>query len=318
MIEVEVPLKLTLFGEHAVVYGEPAIAMAINEKMKIKIVPYHKMILKSNSLSIKGIKVDLEEMKLESEETSKVLSYALSTINFFEKEYGTRKNALIEIESPVDPSVGLGTSAAVIVGIVGGYSRYLGYELTREEIAKISHKIELTVQGLGSRMDTYTTSLGGLIYFPKGGGYEKIRGEIRITAGYIRRIATTAEILKRVKSLKEKNPDLFNDLISSIGKTVNKAKIAIEKGDEEEIGELMYVNHGLLMSLGVTLPPIDNLVSTAKILGLKGCKISGGGGGGSTICLEDERARILLSTIGAKIIDSRISQEGIMIKEINQ
>ncbi|BDC17126.1 mevalonate kinase [Acidianus sp. HS-5] len=318
MIEVEVPLKLTLFGEHAVVYGEPAIAMAISEKMKIKIMPYHKMILKSNSLSIKGIKVDLEEMKLESEETSKVLSYALSTINFFEKEYGAkRKNALIEIESPVDPSVGLGTSAAVIVGIVGGYSRYLGLEFTREEISKISHKIELTVQGLGSRMDTYTTSLGGLIYFPKGGGYERINGKIRIISGYIRRIATTTEILRRVKSLKEKNPDLFSDIISSIGKVVNKAKTAIEKGDEEELGELMYVNHGLLMSLGVTLPPIDNLVSTAKVLGLKGCKISGGGGGGSSICLEDEKAKVLLSTIGAKIINSSISQEGVMIKEIS-
>ncbi|AWR97840.1 mevalonate kinase [Acidianus sulfidivorans JP7] len=319
MIEVKIPLKITLFGEHAVVYGEPAIAATISEKIRIRIIPNDKMILKSNSLSIKGIKVSLDEMKLESEETGKILSYIISAINYFKEEVGKQKNAIIEIESPVEPSVGLGTSAAVVVGTVAGYSRFLGYQLQKEEIAKISYNIEKSVQGgLGSRMDTYTTALGGIIYFPSKEGYEKIENKkLNITIGYIRRIATTAEILKRVKSLKEKDEDLFNQLISSIGKIVQKAKKAIIEEDEEELGELMYVNHGLLMALGVTLPPIDNLVSTAKTLGILGCKISGGGGGGSIICTKDERAEILLSTIGAKIINSNITEEGVTITEIN-
>lgn len=313
------PLKLTLFGEHAVVYGEPAIAVTVSEKLRIKIRPSDKMILKSNTLAIRGIKVDLEEMKLESEETTRILSYVISTINYFENEIGKKKNAIIEIESPVEPSVGLGTSAAVVVGVVAGYSKFLGYEMQKEEIAKTAYQIERTVQGgLGSRMDTYTTALGGVLFFPRNStNYEKLSKTVKITSGYIPRIATTAEILKRVRSLKQKNEDLFKQIISTIGKIVERAREAIYNENEEELGELMYINHGLLMSLGVTLPPIDNLVSTAKSLGIAGCKISGGGGGGSIICTKDERAEILLSSIGARRINSEITDEGVTITEIN-
>lgn len=313
MIISEVPLKLTLFGEHAVVYGQPAIAMTISEKMTVKIRSNEKMIVKSNSLSIRGIKVDLNDFKLESEDTSKILSYVIGALNYFKE----KKNALIEIESPVDPSVGLGTSAAVIVGIVSAYSKFLGYELTRADIAKISHDIELSIQGLGSRMDTYTTSIGGLLYFTKDGGYEILKNNLRLTSGYIRRIATTRDILKKVKNLKEKNPEVFNDIISTIGKIVDNAKTMIEKENEEELGELMYINHGLLMALGVTYPLVDNLVSTAKNLGIKGCKMSGGGGGGAIICSNDIKAEILLTSIGANIINSNKTESGVTIKEIN-
>ncbi|AWR94873.1 mevalonate kinase [Acidianus brierleyi] len=313
MIIAEVPLKLTLFGEHAVVYEQPALAMAISEKMIIKVKSNEKMIIKSNSLSIKGIKVDLNDLKLESEETGKILSYVIGALSYFKE----KKNALIEIESPVDPSVGLGTSAAVIVGIVSAYSRFLGYELTNEEIAKISHNIELSIQGIGSRMDTYTTALGGLIYFPKDGGYEILDQNLELTAGYIKRVTTTKDILKYVRNMKEKNFEIFNDIINTIGKITDKAKNLIKDGNEEELGNLMYINHGLLMSLGVTYPLVDNLVSTAKNLGIRGCKISGGGGGGAIICTNDVKAEILLNTIGARIINCKKSEHGVMIKEIN-
>jgi len=86
MIISEVPLKLTLFGEHAVVYGQPAIAMTISEKMTVKIRSNEKMIVKSNSLSIRGIKVDLNDFKLESEDTSKILSYVIGALNYFKEK----------------------------------------------------------------------------------------------------------------------------------------------------------------------------------------------------------------------------------------
>ncbi len=313
MIIAEVPLKLTIFGEHAVVYGQPAIAMTISETMTVKIRNNDKMIVKSNSLSIRGIKVDLNDFRLESEETNKILSYVIGALNYFKE----KKNALIEIESPVEPSVGLGTSAAVIVGIVAAYSRFLGYEFTKEEIAKISHDIELSIQGIGSRMDTYTESIGGLIYFTRDGKYEVLKNNLDLSAGYIRRISTTKDILKRVKEMRSKNPEIFNDIMRTIGRIVDSAKKLIERGEEEELGELMYINHGLLMSLGVTYPLVDNLVSTAKNLDIKGCKISGGGGGGAIICTNDIKAEILLSTISAKIINSKKTNSGVTIKEIN-
>ncbi|MEM0194209.1 MAG: mevalonate kinase, partial [Metallosphaera sp.] len=163
-VEALVPLKLTLFGEHAIVYGEPAIAMAISESMKVTVKESDRTIISSSSLHIGNIRVNLQDMRVESDQISKALSFVIEALNYFEE----KRPALINIESSVDPSVGLGTSAAVIVGVIAAYSKFLGYDFTNLEIAKISRNVEKKVQGLGSRMDTFTTSLGGILYFPRG------------------------------------------------------------------------------------------------------------------------------------------------------
>ncbi|MCI2413839.1 MAG: mevalonate kinase [Candidatus Aramenus sp.] len=314
MIVAEVPLKVTLFGEHAVVYGEPALAMTISEKMVVRVRESDKTVISSPTLSVKGLKVSLNDLKVESEETDRILSYVIKALEYF----GRKRDALIEIDSPVEPSVGLGTSAATIVGVVAAYSRFLGYELTKEEIAKISREVELSVQGLGSRMDTYTISLGGIVYFPRGTeGYERVKGGVKLVVGYVRRSSTTKDILRRVRGLKERNESLFKEIVSTIGKVVDEAKKALEEGNEERLGELMYINHGLLMSLGVTSPIVDNLVSTARLLGVKGCKMSGGGGGGAIMCTKDVKSEILLNSVGAVLVRSEKSEGGVTVKEIS-
>jgi len=62
------------------------------------------------------------------------------------------------------------------VGTVASYSAYLGIELSKDEIAKISRNIELNVQGIASRMDTFTETYGGINIFPANSeGYERIK-----------------------------------------------------------------------------------------------------------------------------------------------
>ncbi|QKQ99264.1 mevalonate kinase [Metallosphaera tengchongensis] len=312
-VEALVPLKLTLFGEHAVVYGEPAIAMAISEHMRVRVTESDKTTVSSSSLKIGNIKVDLSSMHIESEQAYRELSYIMETLNYFERKVP----AQITIESTVDPSVGLGTSAAVIVGIVAAYSRFLGDSLSNMEIAKISRAIERKVQGIGSRMDTYTVSLGGILYFPKNSeGVERLDGNIGITGGYIRRTLSTAEILKRVKAIKDKNRQ-FEKIMKLIGEVVEDAREAILRHDVELLGQMMFINHGLLMSLGVTSPSLDEVVSSARTIGLQGCKMSGGGGGGSVICIKSPKAELLLESRGFRLVDSELNKNGVVIKEIS-
>jgi mevalonate kinase len=312
-VEAIVPLKLTLFGEHAVVYGYPAIAMAISETMKVRVEKSDKTIVSSNTLTIGNIKVDLDEMRAESSQLNRVLSYVIAALNYFQD----RRPVHVSVESTVEPSVGLGTSAAVIVGVVASYSRYIGLNYSPEEIAKISREIERSVQGLGSRMDTYTTSLGGLLYFPRNSDdVMRINGNLQIAAGYIRRATSTAEILRRVKGLRDRG-HIVDKIMDVIGEVTELARKALESGDDSLLGELMYVNHGLLSSLGVSHPTIDELVSTARSLGMKGCKMSGGGGGGSVICVREPKSEILLESKGLKIVNSEINSTGVTTKEIN-
>ncbi|BFH72585.1 mevalonate kinase [Sulfurisphaera javensis] len=311
MIEVKVPLKLTLFGEHAVVYGRPAIAYTISEYLTIRFKESNKFYIKSDNLQIKGVKVNIDEFKVENENIKRVLSYIIEAINYFE----AKKPVEIEIESPVEPSVGLGTSAGVVVGTVAGYSAYLGIELTNEEIAKISHEIELKVQGIASRMDTYTETFGGFIFI-QGDKFEKIESNLSFSGGYFKRIMTTAEMLRRVKEMKEKRKELFETILDTIGKVTVEAKDALSSNDKKSVGELMYINHGLLFSLGITVPQIDEFISTARMAGTDGCKISGGGAGGAVVCTKDERAELLMNAMGGKVINATPSFGGVRVKHL--
>ncbi|MEM0294100.1 MAG: mevalonate kinase [Saccharolobus sp.] len=308
LVEAKVPLKVTLFGEHAVVYNKPAIAMTISESLTVRVHENDKFLVVSPSLHVKGVKLNLEEMKVESEEAKKVLQYVIEVLNYF----GNKKPAKVEINSTVEPSVGLGTSAAVIVGTVAAYSAYLGMELSKDEIARISHSIELKVQGIASRMDTFSETYGGLIYFPEGGnGFEKLNAKVNLTAGYIKRSMTTAEVLWRVRKLKESNELLFNKIMDMIEEITKKARMSID--NQDELGLLMYVNHGLLFSLGITSPEVDEIVSRAKQLGIKGCKISGGGAGGTIVCTKSNEAETLLRSYNAKIIDTTPTDSGVIV-----
>ncbi|BBG24171.1 mevalonate kinase [Sulfuracidifex tepidarius] len=309
IVEARVPLKLTLFGEHAVVYGKPAIAATISEFLKVRVSPSEKFVVVSPSLNLKGVKVNLDDMRVENEQVSRLLNYVSESLSAVGDV-----PVKIEIESPVEPSVGLGTSAAVIVGTISAYSSFLGQDLTPMEIARKSHEVELRVQGIGSRMDTYVESLGGIILF-NGNKEERIHSDISFVSGYFRRSMTTAEMLKKVKEFKDQSVEVFSKIIDSIGSIVMEAKEYMEENKETEVGRLMYVNHGLLFSLGVTVPEIDEAVSRARYLGIKGAKISGGGAGGSVIMTSDPASGMLLRSFGAYLINSRFHEGGVTVSK---
>ena len=313
MIVAEVPLKITLFGEHAVVYGRPAIAFTISEKMRVKIEESDTFEVVSSNVPITGIRVKLSDYSVFSEQVRRVLRYVEEALKYFNAE----KPVKIEIESPVEPSVGLGTSAAVVVGVVAGYSRLLGKRLSNEEIAKISHEVELRVQGLGSKMDTTTESLGGFLYFAPDGSVKRLNVcNVQFSAGFFRRIRSTAETLKLVKSLREREPELVDKVFDLIGEVTQNAVKALTDCDVDKLGRLMYMNHALLSSIGVSTAVQDELVARARELGVRGCKLSGGGGGGLTVCLKDNNAESLLRAFGATIVNATPTSEGVKVVEL--
>ncbi|MDT7899113.1 MAG: mevalonate kinase [Sulfolobales archaeon] len=313
MIVAEVPLKVTLFGEHAVVYGRPAIAFTISQKMLVKVEESDRFEVISNNLVVRGLRVLLDSYTVYSEEAKRVLRYVEEALRYF----GAERPVRVEIESPVEPSVGLGTSAGVVVGTVAAYSRLLGYRLSNEEIARIAHEVELRVQGIGSRMDTTTESLGGFVYFSGDGSVEKISPcGLSFSAGYFRRVRTTAETLRIVRALRARREGLIDKVFDMIKEITDEGLKALKACDEDSLGELMYMNHALLSLMGVSTAVQDELIARARELGVKGCKLSGGGGGGLTVCLEDERAKSLLKAFGANLIDARPTDTGVVVREV--
>ncbi|MCD6113743.1 MAG: mevalonate kinase [Thermoprotei archaeon] len=332
MVEVLVsaPGKVTLFGEHAIVYGEPAIVTAISRRLYVKAEPRSDKNLKISAMDLKipGVILtfvsDTGELTLETDygRVVSAVSYVKKAIELTANYVGEFRGVNIEVRSSMPVGAGLGTSAAVAVATVAAYAYALGYELSKKEIAKLGHKTELEVQGAASPMDTSIATYGGTIYIKPEKPepiieHLKLTEEYPLVIGYVERKNTTKELVAKVRKLKEKKPEIIMPIIRLIGVLTEDAKKALISGDVVELGELMNINHGLLDALGVSTKELNDLVYAARQAGALGSKLTGAGGGGCMIALAPGRVAEVSTAIdilGGQPMDAKMSAEGLTVE----
>ncbi len=316
------PGKAILFGEHSVVYGKPAIAMALNKRVQVKILEGSKNIINVHlsDLGLDG-QIDIKNNTISSNSSKKgILKYVLSSIKKIHGKSGL--DIYIDINLPIGG--GLGSSAAITVALIAALSKYNNIDLKNEDIAKLAHEVELDVQHSASPLDTTISTYGGIIYLKKGGMEAvplDVKLDIPIVVGYTNYRGNTGKLIEKVKYRIENYPEIMNPLIDSIESVTNEAKESILKNNEKRIGELMNINHGLLDALGVNTLELSNMVYTARNAGALGSKITGAGGGGSIIafCPEKSEEVILALQKIESVFKADISKEGVKtyIKEGN-
>ena len=158
---------------------------------------------------------------------------------------------------------------------------------TRESLAEEAHKVEEDVQGIASPLDTLVSTYGGLVYLSR----EKriVRFDNHLNApfviGFTNKYGNTGKMVRDVKSLKTRYPELVDPIIDTMGKIANEARIAILKEDIGRIADLMNLNQGFLDSLGVNTYELSRMIYAARNGGALASKITGSGGGGSIIAL---------------------------------
>ena len=330
MVVVSSPGKVTLFGEHAVVYGEPAIAVAIDKRVRVRIekrddgavrVEARDLVLAGfNALLMPNGSVTLEG---ESSKVLSALSYVKRAVELVREKFCVNVGAHITVTSEMPVGAGLGTSAAVAVSVVKAYSLLAGLDLSKDECAELGYQVELSVQGRASRMDSTVTAIGGALYIdPKREKvYEELRGAEGLSGlvvGYVSREASTGEMVDRVKRLKDSFPEVLDLVIRAIGEVSRRAKRAIELGRVEELGYLMNMNHGLLEAIGVSTSKLSQMVYAARAAGALGSKITGAGGGGCIVALAPQREEELIAAlraIGATAFKVQPSSDGVRVEE---
>ena len=280
-----VPGKTILFGEHAVVYGYPAIAVpldSISLNVKIRAQPN-----KNGSIIIND---QLEEnLLLENLKPDHTYRTAITTI--LDELNITRLPALeIRLSSTIPIASGLGSSAAFAVGLVRSLSAFLGFKLTSEKISEISYKIEVFQHGTPSGIDNTVIAFNEPVFYKKGSPAEflNIKAPLTLVIADTGIRSTTKDTLIQVRKFMESHQLISEKIMQNIGEVVERARIELENGNLNVLGILMNKNHALLKQLGVSCEELDHLVEVSLNEGALGAKLCGSGRGGNIVALCDD------------------------------
>ncbi|MGA1848778.1 MAG: mevalonate kinase, partial [Thermoplasmatota archaeon] len=278
MLEASAPAKAILFGEHAVVYGKPAIAVSLDRRMTIKVQPGKESRVDGGRLTIRK---------------HRYVRWAMENLwDGPPLDFRTR--------STIPSASGLGSSAALSSSVVSILS-YLKGDHGEELNARRSFEVEYNVQGGASPTDTSCSTHGSgiLVSFQPGEGllwsisknertwyiHHIDPPDLTMVIGYTRKPSITPIQVGKVRSYYQRS-GFAKETVDEIGELVFDAMDALGRGDVVELGSLMDRNHSLLSILGVSSKELDKLRDAASPLSF-GTKMTGAGGGGSIIALTE-------------------------------
>lgn len=351
MVQASAPGKCILFGEHAVVYGQPAVAVAIDQRMSVS--------LELND----DWRIDGMSFHPQKHPHVEALRQRL---------WDQGPPLTIKILGDIPPASGLGSSAALSVaasaalrcargrqikdddwaegwtaarpnGVYDGpwdvtkgdSVDYGAKSVDEDECAILTHAVEAYAQGgRASPMDSSTCAHGGCIVLS-----DKVEEDLNwlysrklndvswevhsVDLGDIDDVwlvigstgvhAPTSEQVAKVAALLEKQPEKMRE-IETIGIVARRGIAALMKGDMESVGRAMSENHLLLRSIGVSCPELESLITAAAPTSL-GVKLTGAGGGGCMIALtrNPKLTSEAIELAGGRTLISKLGAAGMRV-----
>jgi len=285
------PGKIILLGEHAVVYGQPALAATLDRGLRVAVT--RRPVDGRSGPVFKGAGVGLETVARPDPngEGPDALRRMLARLT---EILGDRVAELQFVaESTIPAGSGLGSSAALSVSLVRGVHRFFGEDASFRRVMDLAFELERVFHGNPSGVDHSTIARGGMVFFEKRSDENvvdsvQLRRRVRFAIGVAGQHAGTAAAVGALKDRMKRHPARYEHLMSGIGDLVRDARRALEEGHLGAVGELMDLNQGYLNALGVSTPAIETLCALARDRGALGAKLSGAGGGGAVIALVDD------------------------------
>jgi len=296
MVTSSAPGKVYLFGEHAVVYGEPAVPCAIGRRARVTAERRPEgLSVHTADLTLDGFTVEYSgdaTGRPDVDVSDSLVEAAMGYVNEAVEQARDAADAPgagfdITVESDIPLGAGLGSSAAVAVAAIDAATRELGVALSREKLAERAYRVEHTVQdGQASRADTFCSAMGGAVRVEGEDCRTTDAPELPFVVGYDGGAGDTGVLVASVRELRD-SYDFAADTVTAIGDIVRRGEQALADGDTEEVGRLMDFNHGLLSALGVSARSLDAMVWAARDAGAHGAKLTGAGGGGCVVALDE-------------------------------
>jgi len=302
MTTASAPGKIILFGEHAVVYGRPAIAVPVREVIAMA------EITDITHTAPGKIHIEAPDIKLDSWLHELSVNHPLARIinlTLDEIDPGFFPPLRLHVTSTIPISSGLGSGTAVSIAVVRALSTHLGQPLPLQRQSALAFEVEKIHHGTPSGIDNTVVTYDQPIYFVQGEEPEILQCKTPFTLvlGDTGRTSPTAVAVSQVRGAWQEDTPLYEAAFEAIGQIASQARECILEGRVQELGRLMNQNQALLEDIGVSSPELRILIHAARASGASGAKLSGGGLGGNMIAMVDpddaDRVGIALREAGA-------------------
>ena len=285
------PAKIILFGEHFVVYGEPAIVVAIDKRARAEAERRQDERLRFQSANLntschfengvfKVEQGDAKQVRFKFEPVKLAVEKVLAV-------YGKNVGLDIRINSAIPVAAGLGSSAAVVASVTAAVAALLELEFSKQDIFRIAYEAEKIVHGTPSGVDPAIATFGGTLLFQVDTGFKplEVKTDIPLVIGNTGVERSTRIQVEKVRETMDSFPQITDPLRKAAREIVLRAVTALQENDLETLGRLMNINHALLYGIGVSDESLEWLANAARKAGALGAKLTGAGGGGCMIAL---------------------------------
>jgi len=282
--------KVILLGEHAVVYGRPALALPIPLAVEA-------IVRKGGS----GVNLVIPRWGMEQKVRSSTAQGVSGMLHNLLVTLGLAEEAMtIEVIPHVPRAMGLGGSSALAVAIIRALDHAFRLGLDDATVNAHAYECEKVAHGTPSGIDNTIATYGTPLLFQRSGGAPPAPGRgageplieqlqigkpVPLVIGITGRESLTANTVARVQQIRDAHPARYDAIFDQIAALTRSGVTALREGNLEELGELMNLCQGYLNALQVSTPELEELIHIARAHGALGAKLTGGGGGGSMIAL---------------------------------
>lgn len=312
-VSASAPGKIILFGEHAVVYGQPAIAAPLTA-VQVTVTaepgpPGGGLVIHAAALgqTVAAAQVAPDGPFFDA------LVYPAQLL--LEHLRAPMPDLRLTVRSTIPVASGLGSGAALATAIMRALAAALGARLPDDALNPLVYEVEKRHHGTPSGIDNTVIVYARPVYFVRGTAPQTfaVARPFTLLVADSGQSSPTRLTVADVRRLHDADPPRLGGLFARIGEIVRAARQSIEAGDLDSLGPLMDENHALLRELTVSSELLDRLCQAARDAGAHGAKLSGGGRGGTIIALVDEAdaapVTAALRQVGAvRVLSTRIEQ----------
>jgi mevalonate kinase len=288
--------KVILLGEHAVVYGRPAVASGLA------------LALEAEARRGAGPRL---ESDIEADARGETLvAKAARAVGLEPREWTVR------VWSKIPAGQGLGSSAALSMGVLRALAAAAGRTLASDEELRLGRTLEGIFHGTPSGIDPAAAALGTTFRFVRGDPpvVEPIRlgAAVPLVIAFGGPARSTGAAVGALRARWQADPTRYDALFNEIAGVVASGVRALRAGDLAGLGAAFDRNQSLLGALGVSSPEIERRVAAARAAGALGAKLTGGGAGGGIVALvgPETEAPVTAALRGLTILSVTIAVSG--------